>query len=82
MEELYELLNDRFQALKAISDKFQEAANSPKAGLRNALGDTQLQKLSEFLQQRRRAEKTRVMKENNYLEVIYSLKYFDTDQCM
>lgn len=82
MEELYGLMNDRFQVLKEINDKFRDASNLSKNGFKTNSGGNEIQKLSEYLSQLKRAEKLRVIQENNYLEVVCSLRGYDDCQLM
>ena len=82
MEELYGLLNDRLISLREMNEKFKEAISLAENNFIHSSGEIEIQKLSEYLHQLKKAEKMRVIKENNYLEVIYCLKAYDEEQLM
>lgn len=85
MEELYLLLNDRISNAEEISTILSDLTEyskpkPPEARSVSPIKSLEIQELSRFLNQIKRGEKVRVIKEDEIIEMVFNLKGFDLTQ--
>lgn len=82
MEELYALLTDRLTSIQDFVQKFDLIINQFEADPLFSLLPPQLNELSVFINNLKKTEKIRVLRENDFLEMIFTLPNFDSAQLM
>lgn len=81
MEEIYSLLQERIENIDEVKKKFNKNDNSPNAaGIDIDITTAEASDLSQQISQAKRMEKLRIIKENELMEVIFSLRSFDLKQ--
>jgi hypothetical protein len=81
MEEIYSLLQERIENIDDIKKKFNKSDNSSNApGIDIDITSAEASDLSQQISQAKRMEKLRIIKENELMEVIFSLRSFDLKQ--
>ena len=85
MEELYLILKDRISnaeeinaTLLEISDYFKPKSTEVRSV--SPIRSPEIQELSRFINQIKRSEKVRVIKEDEIIEMVFNLKGFDLAQ--
>jgi hypothetical protein len=81
MEEIYLLLDERFSLIDDIQrkhNKIQQAFETPSSN--QSINISEVQELSHQMLQMKRTDKLRVIKENELMEIVFSLRGFDDQQ--
>lgn len=80
MEELYNLLAERLSSIQDLEQKFGALIGQFETDPAFTLQPHQLNELSNFINNLKKTEKMRILRENDFLEVIFSLRSFDLPQ--
>jgi hypothetical protein len=81
MEEIYLLLDERFSQIEEIQKKHNKIIQSlddPPQG--QPINMSEVQELSHTMLQMKRNDKLRLIKENELMEIVFSLRSFDDQQ--
>ncbi len=83
MEEIYTLLQDRIDNIEDVKKKFQKLDHTTNtSGIDIEPSSIDASDFFQHISQIKRVEKFRIIKENELMEVIFSLRSFDTKQKM
>ena len=80
MEEIYVLLKERLDNINDLLNKFNQYEISLLSSGATMHKSSELQEISYQINQLKKLEKMRIIKENDCTEVIFSLRNFDQQQ--
>lgn len=81
MEEMYLLLDDRFNLIEEVRKKLLKICNSSEYPENlTSVNPYEVQECSQLILQIKRNDKLRIIKENELMEIVFSLRSFDPQQ--
>ena len=80
MEEVYGLLLERLNNVSNLLNRFNQYESTLLASGATIHKSSELQEISNQINQLKKLEKMRIIKENDFVEVIFSLRNFDQQQ--
>lgn len=80
MEEIYIHLTERLTSVDTLIKKTETITSQLETNPSLSASPQQLAELSIFMNNLKKAEKMRLLKENDYLEVVFGFRNFDSAQ--
>ena len=80
MEEIYGLLLERLNNVSNLLNRFNQYESTLLTSGATIHKSSELQEISNQINQLKKLEKMRIIKENDFIEVIFSLRNFDQQQ--
>lgn len=81
MEEMYLLLDDRFNLIEDVRKRLLKICNySEYPENLSTVNPIEVQECSQLILQIKRNDKLRIIKENELMEIVFSLRSFDPQQ--
>lgn len=77
MEEIYQLLNERLNGIRDLIQKFDSLQSQIDFDSTYSLTSQQINDLSTYIMNLRKNEKMRVLRENDYVEIILAYQNFE-----